>query len=226
MVRMVTCKLLRVEPEVLDDLRGFLDSGKVTVYDSKRVTEDEREEIEFKVSAKSESNKFGRNYTIQLDVPLSYYNRDSGHVNAKITKQFETQFYGVKEFAPTFALFVSGRDFRHFVNAMSEYLKNDSWNVPLQFKLHQCEEKLRNKFGNFRRFYTRDMDNDLVTKAQINGTTLERSPEYRHFLKDYHGTLSGIAIEFKGNWMLLTEDGKIFSPTADFNEPTIYATDS
>lgn len=50
---------------------------------------------------------------------------------------------------------------------------------------------------------------------------LEKSPDYKRYLKDYSGYLSAVVIDYNDIRIMLSASGKIWSPSKQFEERKI-----
>lgn len=115
------------------------------------------------------------------------------------------------------AIFERGKYLNYLITSFNKVLNSDSdWFKEITFNLHENEEKIRNEFGNFRRFYTRNMDHELVKNASLGGVNLEDSPDYRRYIEDYGGYLSALIINYGGIDIMITSRGRVWSPNKEF----------
>lgn len=116
------------------------------------------------------------------------------------------------------AIFAKGKLLKNLIASITKLLGTADWYYDVVFNLHENEEVLRREFGNFSRFYTRDMDHDLVKNATVGGIRLEDSPDYHRFLEEYGGYLSVLFIDYGGLEIMLSSSGRIWSPKKEFEE--------
>jgi len=113
------------------------------------------------------------------------------------------------------------------VNAIGQILGASEWFVEITFDLTNNEETLRTIFGNFVLFYTTGIPHELVKQAQIRGSHLEESPEYKRYVKDLHGLITAIMIEYpltngKTIKLMISASGRLSSPNKEFKTDERY----
>lgn len=126
--------------------------------------------------------------------------------------------YTADRVAGFMAIFAKGKLLKNLISSITKLLGTADWYQDVAFNLHENEEVLRREFGNFSRFYTRDMDHDLVKNAAVGGVRLEDSPDYHRFLEEYGGYLSVLFIDYGGLEIMLSSSGRIWSPKKEFEE--------
>ena len=115
-------------------------------------------------------------------------------------------------------IFAKGKYLTYILKAITNLLETPEWFKEITFNLHENEEAIRKEFGNFRRFYTRDMDHELVKTATLIGIKLEDSPDYKRYLDDYGGYLSALFLSYGDLEFMISSRGRIWSPSKEFEK--------
>jgi len=222
------CKLIKVNGEyigrVIDLLgeRTEIEYGEIPIKESEEINLDlVRGDFSLKVYVdKKEKHDFGWDYLLKLE-DYDLIQTATEKLLIKPIRQVEFLLYTEKEIEGFMAIFAKKRLVQLFVEAISSIFKTTEWFSEPVFDLHENEGLLRKEFGNFTRFYTRDMSHELVKSASVGGVALEKSPDYKRYLKDYSGYLSTVVVDYNGIQIMISSSGKIWSPSKQFEERRI-----
>ena len=114
-------------------------------------------------------------------------------------------------------IFERGKYLNYLITSLNRVLNSDSdWFKEITFSFHENEEKIRNEFGNFRRFYVQDVDHGLVNNAISGEINLEDRPDYRGYIKKRGEYLPALIINYEGMNVIITSRGRIWSPDEKF----------
>ena len=222
------CKLLNVNGEYIGRIVDILGEGTVIEYGQIPIKETSGINLElirgdFSLKIYIEEKKridFGWNYVLKIE-DYDFIQTAAEKILVKPVRQVEFFLYNVKEIEGFMAIFAKKRLVQLLVEAFTNIFKTTNWFSEPIFDIHENEELLRREFGNFTRFYTRDMSHELVKSASVGGIALERSPDYKRYLKDYSGYLSAVVVDYNGIQVMISSSGKIWSPSKQFEERKI-----
>lgn len=207
--------------DLLDD-GVAIEYGKIPIKDDKNINVDlvHRDfSLKLYVEKKEEQN-LGWSYVVKLE-DYDFIQMAEERVLVKPVKQTEFFIYTDREIEGYTPIFAKRRQVQLLIKAISEIVKTNEWFNEPTFNIHENEKALRREFGNFTRFYTRDMSHELVKSASVGGVALEKSPDYKRYLKDYSGYLSAVVTDYNGIRIMLSVSGKIWSPSKQFEERKI-----
>lgn len=220
-----SCKIIKVKPLHLGRLLDLLTPNAEIDYDEIPLQREDLDlslinndpQLHTKIVSKEEHEGLGVEFKAKIENWLIV--ESTGRLIAlKPTNEVTFFIYTVEKVEGFMAIFTKGKLLKSLIATISKLLKTTDWYYDVVFNLHENEEVLRKEFGNFSRFYTRDMDHDLVKNAMVGGIRLEDSPDYRRFLKEYGGYLSVLFIDYGGLEIMLSSSGRIWSPKKEFEE--------
>jgi len=219
------CKLLKINGEYIGRVIDLLGEGAEIKYGEIPIKESEeinldfiREDFSLKIYVdKKERCDSGWDYLLKLE-DYDLIQTATEKLLIKPVRQVEFFLYTEREIEGFMAIFAKKRLVQLLVEAISNIFKTTEWFSEPVFDIHENEELLRREFGNFTRFYTRDMSHELVKSASVGGVALEKSPDYKRYLKDYSGYLSAVVVYYNGVQIMISSSGKIWSPSKQFEE--------
>ena len=219
-----SAKIIKIKPLYLGKLLELLKEGTEIIYGEIPLKQEDLDlslinnntELKTKITKRVKVNELG----IEITAEVEDYNliKSTGRKFVlKPTEEIIFFIYTAESTEGYIVIFERGKYLNYLITSLNKMLKSDSdWFKEITFNLHENEEKIRNEFGNFRRFYTRDMDHELVKNAILSGVNLEDSSDYRKYIKDYGGYLSALIINYGGIDIMITSRGRIWSPNKKF----------
>ena len=220
-----SCKIIKVKALHLGRLLELITPGTIIDYDEIPI---QREDLDLslinndpklytRIISREDYTDLGTEFKAKIEGWITV--ESSGRLIAlKPTKEITFFIYSAERVEGFMAIFAKGKLLKSLIATISKLLGTSDWYYDVTFNLHENEEVLRNEFGNFSRFYTRDMDHDLVKNAAVGGIRLENSPDYHRFLEEYGGYLSVLFIDYGGLEIMLSSSGRIWSPKKEFEE--------
>ena len=172
--------------------------------------------------------KLGHKFILRIEEPFYLSQLETEKtIILKTTFNAELFLYTDPQVDGYLAIFTPKTKLKRLIHAISQILGTQEWYTEIAFDLTNNEETLRKIFGNFILFYTTDIVHELVKSASLQGTHLEKSPEYKKYIKDFQGHISAIMIEYpfeenKKLKIMISASGRIYSPNKEFQEDTKY----
>ena len=219
-----SAKILKIKPLYIGKLLELLKEDTEITYGEIPLKQEDLDlslinndtKLKTKITKRKEVNELG----IELTAEVEDYQLIESMGRRFILKPTEKVIFFIYTADPIggySAIFEKGRYLKYLITSLNKLLNPDGdWFREITFNLHENEEKIRNEFGNFRRFYTRNMDHELVKNATLGGVNLEDSSDYRRYIEDYGGYLSALIINYRGIDIMITSKGRIWSPNREF----------
>lgn len=220
-----SCKIIKVKPLYLGKLLDYLAPGTTISYDEIAIKEGNIDlslinndpRLYTKIISREEYNGLGIEFRAKIETSTIIENM--GQLMAlKPAHELLFFIYTAKDIEGFMAIFAKGILLRNLIGTITKLLGTTDWYYDVTFNLNENEEALRKEFGNFSRFYAKDMDHDLVKNATLGGIRLEDSPDYRRYLEDYGGYLSAIFLDYGGLEVMISSKGRIWGPKKEFEE--------
>ncbi|MFA4647529.1 hypothetical protein P8X24_09815 [Pyrococcus kukulkanii] len=220
-----SCKIVKVKPLHLGNLLDLLAPETTIDYDEIPIQRNDLDlslinndpKLYTKIISREEYNELGVEFKAKIESWMTV--ESAGRLIAlKPANKITFFIYTAEKVEGFMAIFTKGKLLKGLIATISKLLGTTDWYYDVTFNIHENEEVLRREFGNFSRFYTRDMDHELVKNAAVGGIRLEDSPDYRRFLEEYGGYLSVLFIDYGGLEIMLSSSGRIWSPKKEFEE--------
>jgi len=220
-----SCKIIKVKALHLGKLLELLAPEATIDYDEIPI---QREDLDLslinndpklytKIISREEYSGLGVEFNAKIE--SWWITESTGRLIAlKPTDKVTFFLYTAEKVEGFMAIFAKGKLLKSLIATINKLLETTEWYYDVTFNLHENEEVLRKEFGNFSRFYTRDMDHELVKNATVGGIRLEDSPDYHRFLEEYGGYLSVLFVDYGGLEIMLSSSGRIWSPKKEFEE--------
>ena len=214
------CRILKLNPEMDEKVKELLFKENEFVYETKEI---DGEEYELKCYiSEIEKLELGTKLNVYIDSLIRIWNKAKGYIPVIKTIQVENMIYTTREVENYISIFASRSCIVDFVKAISSYFSEGNptsqWSFTMKINFEEHEEDIRRKFGDFRRVYVKEMDDDLVKSAIMGGITLENSSDYVRYVRDYGGRVTAVAVMYEQYWLLITERGTFFSPNNEAEE--------
>jgi hypothetical protein len=212
------CRLYRIFPSYFTLFYElFLEKKKTHTY-QRYSWKIDKPELELKIySDPLGEDEFGIPCNIEIDIPVSIWNRDEGSISVKATKGTFLRTYNIGS-ERLLALYSSQELTQRVQIAISSVMKETEPDtgdlvLPMSIDLKEKEQELNKEFTEVRRFWMKDMPDLYVRSTGISGVKLQDSPEYKRYVQRMDGNLMSLVFRWQGITILLSSDGLIFTYT-------------
>lgn len=212
-----SAKIFILQPENSQQVKSFLTNPGQKEYDEMPSSGEESPLKIYIEEDEINDNEFGEDVNVHIDDPDTVYNKDQGTVHIKETKEIRVQIFDdTRDMQKYIAVFCPEEAEELFKDAIKDYLEfeNDEIFDPVSMDLDEHREQLEKKFGNIVRADVKSMDNDLVNNANLQGNRLQKGADYNRFTEEYNGELSTIYVDFKGLYLMINSNGRLYTPSS------------